>query len=164
LQSGPIVSDNGRLIFYNATDYSSRLRQKYSDSEWQAKQELTLHPLMLDWTGGFSGLESSPEKNWRWCSNEGELHIYNTSARARRINLEMAFVSGYEQFADMAISGLYSDQLKTNANPTSYSKTITVPPGESVIKFASNGRRVDAPLDPRVLIFRIENFKMNVLE
>ena len=164
LQTEPIVSENGRLVFYNSTDYNSRLRQKYSDSDWQAKQELTLHPLMLDWKGGFSGLETSPEKNWRWCSNEGELHIYNTSQQARQVDLEMSFVSGYEEFADLTISGLFSDQLKTNANPVAYSKTITVPPGESVIRFASNGRRVDAPLDPRVLIFRIENFKMNVVE
>lgn len=164
LQIGPIVSENGRLVFYKSTDYNWRLHQKYSESEWQAKQEETLHPVILDWKGGFSGLESSPEKNWRWCSNEGELHIYNTSQRSRRITIEMLFVSGYEESADMTITGLVSDQLKTNATPVFYSKTITVPPGESTIKFASNGRRVDAPMDPRVLIFRIENFKMSLLE
>ncbi len=164
LQIGPIVSENGRLVFFNATDYNWRLRQKYSDSDWETKQELTLHPLMLDWKGGFSGLESLPDKNWRWCSNEGELHFYNTAARARRVALEMSLVSGYEQFDDMVISGLISDHLKTNVTPVFYSKTITVPPGESTIKFASNGRRVDAPLDPRVLVFRVENFKMTALE
>ncbi|HZN06545.1 MAG TPA: hypothetical protein VFB65_07155, partial [Pyrinomonadaceae bacterium] len=155
---------NGRLIFYNLTDYNSRLRQKYSDSELQAKQELTLHPLMLDWKGGFFDLETSPEKNWRWCSAEGELHIQNTLERPRRVTLEMSFVSGYEEFADLVIGGLISDQLKTNATPVFYTKTISVPPGESIIKFTSNGRRVDAPQDPRVLIFRIENFKMTVVE
>jgi phosphoglycerol transferase len=164
LQTEPIASENRRLVFYNSTDYISRLRQKYSESDWQAKQDLTLHPLMMDWKGGFSGLETSPEKNWRWCSHEGELHLYNTSQRARQVNVEMSFVSGYEEFADLVISGLISDQLKTNANPVAYSKTITVPPGESIIKFTSNGRRVDAPLDPRVLIFRIENFKMTIVE
>jgi len=164
LQIAPVVSENGRLIFYNLTDYNSRLRQKYSDSELQAKQELTLHPLMLDWKGGFFDLESSLEKNWRWCSNEGELHIQNTLERPRRVTLEMSFVSGYEEFADLVIGGLISDQLKTNATPVFYTKTISVPPGESIIKFTSNGRRVDAPQDPRVLIFRIENFKMTVVE
>ena len=164
LQTEPIMSENGRLVFYNSTDYNSRLREKYSESEWQAKQDLTLHPLMIDWKGGFSGLETLPEKNWRWCSHEGELHIYNTSQRTRQVNLEMSFASGHEEFADLTISGLFSDRLKTNVHPVAYSKTITVPPGESVIKFASNGRRVDAPLDPRVLIFRVENFKFTILE
>jgi hypothetical protein len=71
----------------------------------------------------------------------------------------MSLVGGYDQFDDLTISGLYSDRIKINSSPRPYSKTITVPPGESIIKFTSNGRRVDAPLDPRVLIFRIENFK-----
>jgi phosphoglycerol transferase len=164
LQTAPIESENRRLVFFKTTDYNSRLRQTYSDSDWREKEELTLHPLMLDWRGGFSDVESSPEKNWRWCSTEGELHFYNGSQQSRRVNLEMSFVSGYAEFADMTISGLVSDQLKTNASPVAYSKTITVPPGDSVIKFTSNGRRVDAPLDPRVLVFRIENFKMTALE
>ena len=164
LQTGPIESDNRRFIFFRTTDYNARLRQTYSDSEWRAKEDLTLRPLMLDWRGGFSGLESSPEKNWRWCSSEGELHFSNPSQQSRRVSLEMSFVSGYEEFADLTISGLVSDQLKTNTSPVAYSKTITVPPGDSVIKFASNGRRLHAPLDPRVLVFRIENFKMTTLE
>ena len=164
MQIGPLVSKNGRLLFFSATDYNWRLRQKYSDSEWQTKQEQTLHPLLVEWRSGFWDLETAPEKSWRWSASEGELHIYNTLDRARRVTLEMSFVSGYEQFADMTISGLISDQLKTNASPIPYSKTITVPPGESIIKFVSNAGRIDAPLDPRVLIFRIEDFKMTVLE
>ena len=164
LQIGPIESENRRLVFFKTTDYNSRLRQQYSESEWRAKEELTLHPLMIDWSGGFSDLESSPEKTWRWSSSEGELRFYNSSQQSRRVSLEMSFVSGYAEFADMNITGLVSDHVKTNAVPVFYSKTITVPPGESVIKFVSNGRRIDAPLDPRVLVFRIENFKMNLLE
>jgi len=119
---------------------------------------------MLDWRGGFSGLENSPEKTWRWSSTEGELHINNLSQQPRRVTLEMAFVGGHEQFDDLIISGLISDQLKINVVPVPYSKTIAIPPGISIIKFRSTGRRVDAPLDPRVLVFRIENFKMIELE
>jgi phosphoglycerol transferase len=164
LQVGPVASENGRLVFFKTTDYTSRLRQKYSESDWSAKETLTLHPVMVDWGGGFSGLESLPEKTWRWSSGEGELRFHNTSQRARLVRLEMSFVTGYDEFADVSISGLVSDHLKVNINPVFYTKTVTVPPGESSIKFTCNGRRVDAPIDPRVLVFRIENFKMTVLE
>jgi phosphoglycerol transferase len=164
LQGSPTESADGRLVMFNLTDYNSRLYLQYSESEWQTKREQTLHKLILDWRGGFSNLESSLEKTWRWSSSEGELRIYNTSQRARQVSLEMSFVSGYEQFDDLIISGLISDQLKTNSTPVPYSKTITVPPGTSTISFVSTGRRVDAPLDPRALVFRIENFKMQELD
>lgn len=164
VQATPSESNNGRLLMFDMNEYNSRLRQQYSESEWQAKQERTLHRLILDWRGGFSNLESSPEKTWRWSSSEGELRIYNTSQRTRRVSMEMWLVSGYEQPDDLIISGLISGRIKTNATPVHYSETIAVPPGISTIKLVSTGRRVDAPLDPRVLVFRIENFKLQELD
>jgi len=76
----------------------------------------------------------------------------------------MSFATGHPELEDFAIGGLISEQLKVNSMLTVYSKTITVPPGESVITFRSAAKRVDAPLDTRFLVFRIENFKMTELE
>jgi phosphoglycerol transferase len=164
LQSKPLVSANARLLFFNLTDYGRSLREKIPDSEWQTKQALSFYPLVLDWTGGFSGLETSPGKTWRWCSNEGELRLNNTSKLPRTISLEMSFATGRQEINDFFISGLISEQLKVGWELVPYSKTVVVPPGESVIKFRSTAGRVDAPLDPRFLVFRIENFKMTELQ
>jgi hypothetical protein len=164
LETAPMVSANGRLTFFNLSDYARKLREKYPDSEWQAKQEISFHPLLLDWKGGFSGLESRPGKSWRWCSSEGELHLRNTSERPRLIKLEMAFATGYPELDDFIINGLITDRLKVNNIPSSYSKTVTVPPGESVITFRSDAKRIDAPGDTRFLVFRIEDFKMTDLQ
>jgi hypothetical protein len=54
--------------------------------------------------------------------------------------------------------------MKVGSALVPYSKTVVVPPGEWVIKFRSTAKRVDAPLDPRFLVFRIENFKMTELQ
>ena len=164
LRVQPFASADNRLLFFDLADYTRRLHEKYADSEWQTKHELSVHPLLLNWTGGFSGLETSPDKTWRWCSNEGELHLSNTSRYPRKVSLEMSFASGYEQSDDLIISGLISERLKTNVTPSVYSKTITVAPGEAVIKFTSTAKRVDAPRDPRVLVFRVENFKVKALD
>jgi phosphoglycerol transferase len=164
LQSPPLVSGNNRLIFFNLGDYTRRLQGRFSDAEWQTRKEEALHPIMLDWKGGFSGLESGDGKTWRWCSSEGELRIYNTLARPRTVSLEMWFASGHEQPDDFFLSGLISEQFKVNSSPSFYSKMITVPPGESVIAFRSAAKRVDAPLDPRFLVFRVENFKLTELQ
>jgi phosphoglycerol transferase len=164
LQATPFASPNGRLAFYNLVDYGNRLRQKYSDTEWEREKELSLHPLLLEWKGGFSDLESRSDKTWRWCSSEGELHLRNTSQLPRSIKLEMSFATGYEQLDDFSISGLISEQFKVNDKPYFYAKTVTAPPGESIIKFRSAARRVNAPSDTRFLVFRIEDFKLTELD
>ena len=164
LQAKPLSSLDGRFLFFNLSDYARSLRQKYSESEWEVKKALSFHPLLLDWERGFYALESRQDKTWRWCSNDAELHIRNTSRLPRTIKLEMAFATGYPELDDLFISGLISEQLKVNDTPVPYSKTIMVPPGESIITFRSTARRVDAPLDPRYLVFRIEDFKMTEIE
>jgi len=164
LQAQPLSSPNGRLLFYNLSDYGRSLREKYSGSEWEVRKELSFHPVLFDWRGGFYALESRPGKSWRWSSNDGELHIRNTSRLPRTIKLEMAFATGYPELDDFFISGFISEQLKVNDTPVPYSRTITVPPGESVIHFRSTARRVDAPLDSRFIVFRLEDFKMTEIE
>src|SRR5262249_12922992 len=62
LQAKPLNSPDGRLLFFNLSDYGRNLRGKYSDSEWDVKKELSFHPVFLDWEGGFSGLESGLSK------------------------------------------------------------------------------------------------------
>jgi phosphoglycerol transferase len=164
LQTTPIVSPNGRLLFFNLADYTQRLRAKYSESEWQAKQESSFHPLLLEWKGGFSGLETEGAMNWHWSSSESELHLRNTSERPRKIKIEMSFATGHEQMDDLVLSGLISEALKVSSRPSLYSKELEVPPGESVIWFKCSAPRVNAPRDPRVLVFRVENFKLTELE
>ena len=164
LQTKPFASPNGRLLFFNLVEYVKSLREKYPDSVWEAKKDLSFHPLLVDWKGGFSGFESRPDKTWRWCSNEGELLIRNTSQLPRTLKLEMAFATGYPELDDFTIDGLISEQLKVNNIPSPYSKTVTLPPGESVIHFRSTAKRVHAPLDTRFLVFRVEDFKMTELE
>ena len=163
LQTTPLVSPNGRLVFFSLIDYAERLRSQFSHEEWETKQAFSFHPLLLEWKGGFSAMESRPDKTWRWCSSEGELHLRNTARLPRTIKLEMYFATGYEQPEDFYIGGALSDQFKVNDKPHFYSKTLIVPPGESVINFRSAAKRVNAPLDTRELVFRVEDFKMTEL-
>ena len=164
LQAEPLTSPNGRLAFFNLTAYGNRVWQTYSEIEWQRKKELSIHPLLIEWKGGFSDLESRADKTWRWCSTEGELHLRNTAQLPRMVKLEMSVATGYEQLDDFSISGLISEQFKVNDKPRFFEKTVTVPPGESIITFRSAAKRVNAPSDTRFLVFRIEDFKMTELD
>jgi|GEM_PF-1145937 len=121
--------------------------------------------LEIQWSEGFSVLEGTPEANWRWCSNSGQLRIINRSAREMQIKLQMGFASGYTDQAKLTIkSDLFIEELTINNIETEYIKELTVPPGNYVIEFLCDARRVDAPSDPRYLVFRVINFNMESLE
>lgn len=165
LNTTPIVSKNNRLVFFNMANFNAALNEKYNASELEKLKEDVIHPLGLSWLGGFSDLEGNPDGNWRWSSAQGELKIKNTLTKSREITLEMSFATGWQEVSNLYIEGpLFSEKLKINSTPVFFSKNITVPPGKYVITFISDAKRVDAPLDPRFLVFRVWNFKIKELE
>ena len=156
----PIASNSGRLSFFNLVDYNKRLRSQYTESEWLEKQELAIHTLIISWGGGFSDLELSPGRTWRWCSSEGTLDLYNTSQRERQVVMNMSLSTGYEEMSNLIIrSPLHSEERKININPSAYTLTLTLPPGHTTIQFISDAKRVKAPGDPRYLVFRVDDFQ-----
>lgn len=160
----PVISRNNRSAFYDLTDYRNRLRAKYPGKEWVEKQDAALHPVLYAWRGGFSSLEGTAADNWRWSSKEGELHILNNSLKTKQVSLNMAFATGYEEWAELHLSGAQiSEVLRINAKAKLYSTTITVPPGKQVIKFSCDARKVYALLDNRDLVFKVENFSLREL-
>ncbi|MFZ0748550.1 MAG: hypothetical protein WAM70_04245, partial [Pyrinomonadaceae bacterium] len=93
LKQPPLLSHNQRLAFFNLTEFSNRVQQQYSPSEWSQKREDVLYPVVLTWGDGCWDREGTEDNNWHWCSNTGELKIANYSQRPRRLELEMEFIS-----------------------------------------------------------------------
>ena len=57
-------------------------------------------------------------------------------------------------------SSLVNENLEINNSGYRYEREITVPPGSHAIRFSCDAERVDAPTDPRYLVFRIDDFQM----
>lgn len=160
-----IVSNNGRLSFFSLLEYNKHLRERYTESEWLERQDLALHSLNISWGGGFSDLELSPGKNWRWCSSQGTLNLHNTAQRERKVVLKMSLSTGYEEFSNLIIhSPLHNETRKINVSPTPLQLTLTIPPGHTAIEFSSDAKRVKAPGDPRYLVFRVDDFELTELK
>lgn len=156
----PLISANKQMSFFDLGAYNSKLAAKYGGT-LPSQRQLALSPLTPEWTRGCSTLEGEAELNWRWCSSEGELVIDNTVNQERRVRLEMGLATGYEEAANLSLSGdLISEQLKINLKPTVYSKMITLPPGRHVIRFACNAKLLYAPSDGRSLVFKVMNFSL----
>ena len=45
-----------------------------------------------------------------------------------------------------------------------FRKSFTLPPGRHAITFRSDGKKLDAPMDPRSIVFRVHNFQVFWME
>lgn len=160
----PMVSANGRMLFFDLGEYNNKLAEKYG-GELESKRKMLMYPLTPEWTGGFSDLESSADLNWRWCSSEGELVLNNALNEERKIKLEMGLATGHEEPANLTLAGpSIWEKLRVNMKPTVYSKTITVPPGRHVIRFTCDAKPIHAPSDKRSLVFKVMNFSLHEMK
>jgi len=118
-------------------------------------------PEFIGWWDGFSTLEGTKENNWRWCSQQGTLVLNNTSHKTKKYIINATFITGYPEMSDLNIvSPIFTENLKINNSGYSYKKEITIPPGRHTVKFSCDANRVDAPKDPRYLVFNIKNFQI----
>ena len=160
LEVDPLISGNKQMSFFDLGPYNSKLAAKYGGT-LPSQRQLALSPLTPEWTAGCSALEGQAELNWRWCSSAGELVINNALNQERRVRLEMGLATGYEEPANLTLSGdLISEQLKINIKPTVYSKMLTLPPGIHTLRFVCDAKLLYAPSDGRSLVFKVMNFSL----
>ncbi len=155
-----LESNDRRLVFFSLEEYNKKIIHSHSEEKLNQLQ-LLAHPLFLSWQGGFSTLEGNSEFNWRWCSAQGELEINNSSAKERKVTITMGLQTGYEEPSIVVIKSTTGSQtVRVNNQIGNWSGTLTLPPGKSVIRFSTDAKRVNAPSDPRVMMFRVINFQM----
>ena len=119
-----------------------------------------LHPLLFGWFGGFYGAEGTNEHPVRWCSSDGELHIFNQADRTRVVRLVMSFRLANPEPAEVRLDGpLFSARVAIDGRSQPYTREVTIPPGKHVIHFRCDARRLNAPQDGRTLVFRVEDFQ-----
>jgi phosphoglycerol transferase len=159
LETKPIVSKNERLSFFNLAAYQTKLQARYPEQQLALKREQALYPLTTTWEGDFSVLEGKPGAEWRWCGRTGELVLYNMASHPRVVTVEMSVASGAGGHVRIE-SQFFAEQLKAYPESQPFSKTFEVPPGQHRLKFSSDAQAVYAPTDPRVMVFRLINFKL----
>lgn len=164
LNEKPLISDDKRFAFFNIVNFNKLLRTQLKADDYKTAQDAALHPPSLAWKGGFSDSEGSSTDNWRWCSSTGELEISNSSDKPKQVEIQMSLETGYPDKSNLVISGNeFSDALSINNELTAFTRSINIPPGKSIVKFSSDAKRVNAPQDPRYLVFKVENFKLTIL-
>jgi phosphoglycerol transferase len=154
LQTRPLLSPTQRRSFFNLIEYGKKIG---------GDPDKVIHPLIPKWQSGFSDLEGTPEDNWRWCSTTGEVRLENLSTRDRQVAIEMTASSLTK--GKLKIEGKnFSETIQISPVNTPFSKQLTIPPGPYTIRFTSDTPAVQHLPDPRLLSFRINNFKMKEVE
>lgn len=161
LNTSPLVSENGRLAFFSLLSYGQSLHDQ-RPANWDVRLGEVPNPVLINWKGGFSIHEGTDAENWRWCSSQGEMHLINPSSTPRKIRLEMTLQTGQPEASTLKISGdIFKESLTVTSAARSFLKELDLPPGDHIVSFESNAERLNAPGDPRVLVFRINNFRLH---
>jgi phosphoglycerol transferase len=162
LVASPLVSSDGRFSFFDLTQYIQRLRSHLSASEWEARRDSAMNPVLAIWRGGFYGHEGHEADGLRWCRSKGELLLVNGGATERQIELQMVVSAADPDICRLQIeSELFSAEMLLHGLERIPFRTILmVPPGSHVVRFSCNGKKLKVPLGFRKLVFQVHDFRI----
>ena len=156
IEGTPLISSSQRFAVLDVRRYAAT---HLGDSSLAGKgaRERALHPLVFTWDDGFSGLETAGDHSFRWCGRKGEIAISNESGVTRRVRIKFTAVAANVP-AHLTIEGEVGAP-QTIALPEGgavFLRELDVPPGRHVVRLQCDGRPVDAPSDPRTLVWHAE--------
>jgi hypothetical protein len=158
LDATAVVSRDRRQAFFSLTSYNQRAHAGESPEVRAAKREHAMHPLVFTWGKGFFDEERDPFNIFRWCSGTCDLEVRNDAATDRQASLQMTLMAAQPP-ANLFIEGdIMAGSLELKVEGTKLTHVITVPPGRHVLRLRSDGKRADAPGDPRVLVWRAVDY------
>jgi hypothetical protein len=166
LGAGPtVVSRDGGQSFFPLAAYAARLRGRSPAAEWAKRREEALHPVTVAWGRGFHQEEQMPGLSFHWSEGVSQLFLENPYARPIRVAVAMRCIAGAPGPATLWV---YCPQWRAKTmiagRGQEFTPELVLPPGRTRVAFTCNARPVDAPFDPRKLIFRVENLSVRRLE
>jgi phosphoglycerol transferase len=158
--ANPIVSPTDDQSFFPLVLLRSRLAREYGPQGFLNAAETMASPLVVSWRKGVSAEEIAGEVRYRWVSREGELVIHNTGKTTRQAELTFEVESGRDEPSTLEISGALSERIRLGADPLRVRRVVALAPGAHRLRLRSDAKPVDAPADPRVLVFQIRDFSV----
>jgi hypothetical protein len=145
------------LAFFSLVEHNRQALAGVPPEERARRRELAEHALYMRWVNGFYGPEVGPGGPFRWSSGAGDIEIDNDAGVDRLGTLTMRVVAAHPPVT-LALGGdLVAETATVGATGLSIVRTLHLAPGRHVIHMRADGQPVDAPRDPRRLIWRVED-------
>jgi hypothetical protein len=113
---------------------------------------------------GWHGPERHAKNHWRWSSGAAELRLHNESGGPLRVTVagQASSVDGVRAVR-IAVGErlLWGDRVGARG-PTEFRFGLSLPPGETVLRFTSDQGPQKIGTDPRALAFQVANLEITV--
>jgi phosphoglycerol transferase len=158
LLSGPGYGGSPpRFAFFGLAAYDAAAEARLSPADRVLRRRAVAGRVVLRWLEGFHPPERGPNGPFRWSSGLGLLEIDNPAPEAQSATLTMTLFAGVPPATLRVDSEWSSEELALPPAGITISRTFRVPPGRHLLRMRSDGAPVDPPLDPRRLVWRMDN-------
>jgi hypothetical protein len=119
-------------------------------------------PVLMAWHSGFFGPQQDPKFALCHCgSHTGKVTLVNPSSRPRTVTLDFHALPANWQAATLRVEGPeFADELKVTFTDGHYQRTLTLPPGKTVLQVSCDARRLPTLADKVNIVFHAMNIRL----
>jgi hypothetical protein len=160
------ISDSGigpsppHLTFWSLAGYEAAATARLSAADRERRKRAALDRVILRWIDGFYGPERGPDGPFRWCSGVGVVEIENPAPIAQEATFTMTLFAGRPPDTLYIEGDLLRREIALSRSGAPLALELRVPPGRHVLYLWSEAQPASAPPDPRRLVWRIENARL----
>jgi phosphoglycerol transferase len=146
-KSPPIVSADGRYVFYDMGKFNAEVRDRFAASPDETRKDALLHPLLMTWGPGYGEITWEPNATVVWCERRAELRLHNSSSHARSVVLKGNFVACAESGTRSLYLGgeLLNARLDISRAARPFRAELSVPPGTHVLRLSTDAQPMSGP-------------------
>ena len=157
LQAGPSKSRDDRNYFYDLRPFAARMQAGYSPEAWRRAREASLSVVYFS-LDGCGQQERAPTTDWYWCNDRIQLVIENPTAVMREVDVDADLIAASPGPMKVDVDGPGIHEVDGGGH---FRKTVTAPPGRTVLRFHTDAQPTAVEGDPRIFIMRFQNLRVH---
>jgi phosphoglycerol transferase len=156
-----LVSEDGRLAYFDASKLAATERAKLSPAQRAQLGDSIVRPVATAYSGGLGQAEGDDKQSWNWVGASGTIAIDNSGHPARAMELKTTAASSPGSTLRITVPGRPVKVVRFPRGKTKVDLHFTAPSGKSKVALTVDGPDLGGT-DPRDL--RAQLFSLSVSE